>query len=78
MSPFPGGSAFSMAHDIAGGYQSVTARTFSNMTASELKQIGFELDKRLRETRGEQTPQDEPTFAGAVGAPAHPYSVDVH
>jgi hypothetical protein len=59
MSGFLGGSAFSMAKDIAEGYHLVTERTFKTMTRGEVDQLAFELDRCLREIRGEQVPQDD-------------------
>ncbi len=55
---FPGGSAWAMVRDVAEGYVLVTERTFLRLTAEELNQITFELDRRLREARGEQPPLD--------------------
>jgi hypothetical protein len=56
---FPGGSAYAMARDIAGGFTAVSDRTFRTMTRPDLDQLGFELDRYLRELRGEQAPQDD-------------------
>ena len=53
MASFTGGSAYAMARDIAEGYQSVTERTFKNYTKAEMDQLAFEIDKNLREVRGE-------------------------
>jgi hypothetical protein len=55
---FPGGSAWAMVREVAEGYLLVTERTFVRLTAEELNQITFELDRRLREVRGEQPPLD--------------------
>ncbi len=54
-----GGSAFSMAKDIAEGYHLVTERTFKNMSRGEVEQLAFELDRCLREIRAEQPPLDD-------------------
>ena len=54
MVTFPGGSAWAMARDIADGYVLVTARTFQRMPASALDKISFEMERRLREIRGNQ------------------------
>jgi hypothetical protein len=56
---FPGGSAYAMARDIAGGYTTVTERTFKNMLRSDLDQLTFEMDRHLRELRGEVLVQDD-------------------
>jgi hypothetical protein len=58
MSSFPGGSAYSMARDIAEGYHLVTERTFKNMARGDVEQLAFELDRCLRDVRGEQVPLD--------------------
>jgi len=56
---FPGGSAYAMARDVAEGYLLVTERMFKTMTRSELDQVTFEIDRHLRELRGEQPPLDD-------------------
>jgi hypothetical protein len=56
---FPGGSAWSMAREIAEGYQTVTDRTFRTMVRSDLDQLSFEMDRHLRELRGEIPAQDD-------------------
>jgi hypothetical protein len=56
---FPGGSAYAMARDVAEGYLLVTERTFKPMSRSDLDQIVFEIDRHLRELRGEQPPLDD-------------------
>jgi len=48
-----------MARDIADGYSTVTERTFKMMIRSELDQLTFEMDRHLRELRGEVPPQDD-------------------
>ncbi len=53
---FPGGSAYAMARDIAGGFTTVTERTFRTMTRPDLDQLGFEIDRHLRELRSEAPP----------------------
>lgn len=55
----PGGSAYSFSRDIAEGYQIVTERSFKTLTRPELDQLGFEIDKALREIRGEQAATDD-------------------
>jgi hypothetical protein len=59
MPNFLGGSAFTMAKDIAEGYHIVTERTFKAMSRGEVEQLAFELDRCLRDARGEQVPQDD-------------------
>lgn len=54
MGSFPGGSAYATARDIAEGLILVTERTFQRFSVSELDQLGFELDRALREVRGSQ------------------------
>lgn len=53
MPNFAGGSAYSMARDVGEGFHLVTERTFKGYTRPELDQLGFELDRYLRELRGE-------------------------
>lgn len=59
MSKFLGGSAFAMARDIGDGYITVTERTFKNMNEADINQLGFEVDRYLRELRGSQAATDE-------------------
>ena len=59
MGGFLGGSAFGMAKDISEGYHLVTERTFKTMSRAEVDQLAFELDRCLREVRGEAVPPDE-------------------
>ena len=54
MAHFPGGSAWAMVKDIAEGYYLVTERSFRTFGAVEMDRIQFELDRRLREVRGDQ------------------------
>jgi hypothetical protein len=56
---FPGGSAYAMARDIAGGFTAVSDRTFKTMTRPDLDLLGFEIDRHLRELRGEQPALDD-------------------
>jgi hypothetical protein len=55
----PGGSAFSFARDIGEGYQIVTERSFKNLTKGEMDALAFEIDRALREIRGEQAPLED-------------------
>lgn len=59
MATFPGGSAFAMARDIAGGFLLVTERTYQRHSPEELDLLAFELDRLMREARGEQPPLDD-------------------
>lgn len=56
---FPGGSAYAMARDVAEGFLMVTERTFRTLTRSDIDQLSFELDRHLRELRGEQVPLED-------------------
>ena len=55
----PGGSAFSFARDIAEGFQVVTERSFKGLTRPEMDQLAFEIDRALRDIRGEQPAIDD-------------------
>jgi len=55
MSNFMGGSAYAMARDIAEGYCQATDRTFRRMSVAELNQLSHEMDRYMRELRGEAT-----------------------
>jgi len=56
---FSGGSAYAMARDVAGGFTTVSERTLRTMTRPDLDQLGFEIDRHLRELRGEAPPIDD-------------------
>jgi hypothetical protein len=56
---FPGGSAYSMVRDVAEGYLLVTERTFKTLNRGDLDQLGFEMDRHLRELRGDQPALDD-------------------
>ena len=55
----PGGSAFAFARDIGEGYQIVTERSFKGLTRAEMDALAFEIDRALRDVRGEQAPLDD-------------------
>ncbi|HZN54382.1 MAG TPA: hypothetical protein VFB67_03600 [Candidatus Polarisedimenticolaceae bacterium] len=55
----PGGSAFGYARDIAEGFQVVTERSFKGLTRPEMDQLAFEIDRALREIRGDQPAVDD-------------------
>lgn len=56
---FPGGSAWAMARDIAEGFTLVTERSFRAMTRADLDQLSFEIERHMRELRGNQPPGDD-------------------
>ncbi len=59
MSKFMGGSAYSMARDIGEGYVTVTDRSFKSMSVADMNQLAHEMDRLLRELRGESTVGEE-------------------
>lgn len=59
MGGFPGGSAWAMAKDIADGYLMCTEKTFARLQAAEVEQLGFEIDRALRDVRGNQPSLDD-------------------
>jgi hypothetical protein len=54
MSGFPGGSAWAMARDISSGYLRLNERTLARFNRGQIGRLTFEIDKLLREVRGEQ------------------------
>ena len=48
-----------MTRDITEGFVLVTERTFNRLQPAELDQLGFEIDRHLREVRGEQPPLED-------------------
>jgi len=54
MGSFPGGSAWAMAKDIGSGFLLVTERTLQRLTAVQMDQLFFEIDKQLRDVRSQQ------------------------
>lgn len=59
MSVFIGGSAYSMVQQVAGGFLLVTERHFKRMSPADLGQLTTEIEKVLREVRGQQAAQDD-------------------
>lgn len=59
MSGFLGGSAYNMAHEIAEGFIQVTDRTYRGMATADLQRLAFEIDRHMRELRGEPTAGDD-------------------
>jgi hypothetical protein len=54
MGNFMGGSAYAMANQIGEGYILVTERTFARLQPFELDKLAFELERMLRDVRGQQ------------------------
>jgi len=50
----PGGSSYAMVESIVEGHLLVTERTFARLKPSELDQLTFEIEKRLRGLRALQ------------------------
>jgi hypothetical protein len=48
-----------MAKDIADGYLMCTEKTFARLLPAEVDQLGFEIDRALREVRGNQPSLDD-------------------
>lgn len=59
MSKFMGGSAFTMTRDIAGGYVLATERTYRAMSPADMNQLSHEMERHLRELRGESTAHED-------------------
>ncbi len=59
MGNFAGGSAYTMASQIAEGYQLMNAVSLKRFNRTELGQLKFELQKLLQELRGSQPPTDD-------------------
>ena len=59
MATFPGGSAYAMARDISGGFLQITDRTFMRFSNEQLRLLGFELDKLVKQVRAEQPPLED-------------------
>jgi hypothetical protein len=59
MGSFLGGSAPAMARQIAEGYTLVSPVILKRLNVQQLDALEFELDKKLRETRGEQVDLDD-------------------
>lgn len=54
MGTFMGGSAPAMANQVSEGYTLLTTQMLKRLTLDQMQQLEFELDKRLRESRGTQ------------------------
>jgi hypothetical protein len=55
VSGFLGGSAWSMARDIADGFVTVSERTYKQLEVAQMSQLGHEIERMLRELRGGTT-----------------------
>lgn len=53
MGTFQGGSAPAMAKQICDGYSLVNQVSLKRLSIDQMVKLEFELDKRLRDTRGE-------------------------
>jgi len=56
---FPSGSAYNTARDIAEGYSLMTERLLKGLSRPDLEQLGFEIDRHVRELRGDQPSLDD-------------------
>ena len=56
---FPGGSAWAMARDVQAGVLLITERTFLRFQAAEMDTLNVEIEKQLREVRGNQPAIDD-------------------
>jgi len=54
MGSFMGGSAPAMARQVCDGYTLLSTTTLKRLSVDQMKQLEFEMDKKLRATRGEQ------------------------
>jgi|CXWL01.1.fsa_nt_gi type IV secretory pathway TraG/TraD family ATPase VirD4 len=59
MGNFMGGSAYAMAQQIGSGVLLVAEKTFGRLVRPELDTLAFELDRLLREVRGDQPAGDD-------------------
>jgi len=54
MGTFMGGSAPAMARQVCDGYTLLSAVTLKRLSLEQMKQLEFEMDKKLRNTRSDQ------------------------
>jgi len=54
MGSFMGGSAPAMARQVCDGYTLLSKTSLKRLSVDQMKQLEFEMDKKLRSTRGEQ------------------------
>jgi len=59
MSPFLGGSATAFADQVAGGFTTLSSVQLRRMSAAEIDQLRFELERILRDLRSQIVPQDD-------------------
>ena len=59
MGTFMGGSAPAMARQVCDGYTLLSQSNLKRLTVEQMRDLQFEIDKRLRETRAETPPQDD-------------------
>jgi hypothetical protein len=59
MGHFMGGSAFAMARDVAEGLILLNDSQLKKFASSELQQLLFELDKLVKDARGEAVDQED-------------------
>ena len=63
MGSFQGGSAPAMAKQSCDGYTLINQLILKRLSIDQMVQLEFELDKRLRETRGESVDlEDQPSL----------------
>lgn len=63
MGSYQGGSAPAMARQICDGFTLVSQVSLKRLSLEQMTTLEFELDKRLRETRGEPVDlQDQPAL----------------
>jgi hypothetical protein len=63
MGSFQGGSAPAMARQICDGFTLVSQVSLKRLSLEQMTSLEFELDKRLRETRGEPVDlEDQPSL----------------
>ena len=58
MASFIGGSAFTMVRDVAEGYVLLAEPQLKKFTVPELDQLRLEMEKSIRERRGNPPPQE--------------------
>jgi len=59
MGNFMGGSAPAMARQVCDGYTLLSANSLKRLSVDQMKQLEFEMGKKLRLTRGEQPSLDD-------------------
>lgn len=59
MGSFMGGSAPAMARQVCDGYTMLSQSNLKRLELSQMQDLEFEIDKRLREARADTPPQDD-------------------